>query len=111
MLAVEHSAKSLGPTGCFISAAVFLLLAVGILVWALHPRWRQTMRWTTFPGARMSLRSAITLAIYFVIWSAACLAQALEYAPIQKVTGWILVTGFGFVWLTATVDALADRKQ
>ena len=45
MIIAINSHAEVGPTGMFICAGFCVLIAAGILVSGLHPRWRATASW------------------------------------------------------------------
>ena len=45
MFAAVNSGAEVGPTGMFIGAGLFALIACGTLVSGLHPRWRAGAKW------------------------------------------------------------------
>ena len=45
MFAAFNPGSELGPTGMFMGAGLFALIACGTLVSGLHPRWRAGAKW------------------------------------------------------------------
>lgn len=83
----------MGPTGFFIAAGFFALVAVGTLISGLHPRWRATAKWRG--GVSRSPFGSLSVSVGILIMAGGFVVRGIlnQHGPFAGVVLWLFLGG------------------
>ncbi len=109
MLASFDPNAEMGPTGMFVGAGVFALIACGTLISGLHPRWRGTATWRGLISR--SVPGSLLFSIGALIFGSALLLRGLlgQHGPFSGVPALLFWSGAALLVLGPVYDLVRSK--
>ena len=111
MFAVINPDAEMGPVGFYVGAGIFVMVALGILISGLHPRWRATAQWRG--GLSRSVFGTLSFSVGVVIMSAGMMVRGIlnQHGPFSGIALWLLIVGTALIALGPTYDLLRSMMR
>jgi hypothetical protein len=111
MFAVINPDAEVGPTGMFIMAGIFALVACGTLVSGLHPRWRGSAKWKA--GILRSGFGSLAFSIGLLIMCAGLIVRGIldQHGSFAGVVLWLFCGGAAVLVLGPVYDLFQSMRR
>ena|SRR5438445_467690 len=111
MIATIDPNAEMGPTGMFIGAGIFALVACGTLISGLHPRWRATAKWKG--GVLRSVFGSLAFGVGLLIMCAGLVVHGIldQHGPFAGTVLWLFWGGAAVLVLGPVYDLVQSMKK
>jgi len=111
MFAAINPDAEVGPTGMFIMAGIFALVACGTLVSGLHPRWRATAKWKV--GVLRSAFGSLAFSVCLVIMYAGLIVRGIldQHGSFAGIVLWLFCGGAAVLVLGPVYDLVQSLRR
>jgi hypothetical protein len=111
MIAAIDPNAEMGATGMFVGAGIFALIAFGTLVSGLHPRWRDTAKWSG--GVSRSPFGSTAFSVGLLIMSAGLTVRGMldEHGPFTGPVLWLFLGGAAVLVLGPISDLVQSARR
>ncbi len=111
MFAALDPNAEMGPTGMFIAAGIFLLIALATLASGLHSRWRATAEWKG--GVARSPFGTLAFSIGLLIMCAGFIVCGVldQHGPFAGVVFWLFWGGVLVLVLGPVYDLIRSMRR
>jgi hypothetical protein len=102
---VDQNAE-LGPTGLYVGAGIFVLVALGTLISGLHPRWRASAKWRG--GLSRSAFGTFSFSVGMLIMAVGMTVRGIlnQHGPFAGIALWLFCGGTALVIIGLLHDLL-----
>jgi hypothetical protein len=106
MFAEINPNAEMGPTGFYVGAGIFMMVALGTFISGLHPRWRATAMWRG--GVSRSAFGTISFSVGLVIMSAGMVVRGIlnQHGPFAGIVLWLFGGGAALLVIGLVYDLL-----
>ena len=100
-----------GPTGMFILAGIFALVACGTLVSGLHPRWRPGAKWKG--GVLRSAFGSVAFSVGLLIMCAGLIVRGMldQHGSFAGVVLWLFCGGAAVLVVGPVYDLVQSMRK
>jgi hypothetical protein len=111
MFAGINPDAEMGPTGFYLGAGIFVLVAFGTLISGLHPRWRATAKWRG--GVSRSAFGTLSFAVGLLIMAAGMVVRGIlnQHGPFAGIVLWLFCGGAALLVLGLVYDLLQSMMR
>jgi hypothetical protein len=111
MIAEINPNAEMGPTGFYVGAGIFTMVALGTLISGLHPRSRAAARWRG--GLSRSVFGTLSFSVGLMIMSTGMVVRGIlnQHGPFAGIVLWLFCGGTVLLVLGPLYDLLQDMMR